>query len=265
MVLGINVLALLACFAITRLRDLLSVRLAVALLASLADVALTTGRRRPLQRRLVRRTLPEHGVVVSGAGRAASANVKPLSPACTCPRSTGGTRGSGCADRSTQPRATSSTSFTRDLRRASRERLPLAVLMVDIDYFKAYNDMYGHQKGDECLRVVRTPCSACCVSLATIWRATVAKSSWWCCRTPIPAAHCVMRRPLSVGQSPRAGDRPAGRRSVNVAISIGIATFNPDRRFDADVMVRCADDTLYRAKREGRDHFRAVRAASGRI
>ena len=40
----------------------------------------------------------------------------------------------------------------------------------------------------------------------------------------------------------------------NVTISIGIATFNPDfDTFDADVMVRRADDALYRAKREGRD------------
>jgi diguanylate cyclase (GGDEF)-like protein len=41
-----------------------------------------------------------------------------------------------------------------EVRRATRDRLPLALLMIDIDFFKAYNDRYGHQKGDECLKMV---------------------------------------------------------------------------------------------------------------
>jgi diguanylate cyclase (GGDEF)-like protein len=44
---------------------------------------------------------------------------------------------------------------------AARERMPLALLLIDIDHFKAYNDFYGHQAGDECLKQVAWCLNAC--------------------------------------------------------------------------------------------------------
>jgi diguanylate cyclase (GGDEF)-like protein len=44
---------------------------------------------------------------------------------------------------------------------AIRDRMPLALMLVDIDHFKAYNDYYGHQAGDECLKQVAWCLSAC--------------------------------------------------------------------------------------------------------
>src|SRR5882672_8289087 len=41
-----------------------------------------------------------------------------------------------------------------EMKRASRERQPLSLILADVDYFKAYNDYYGHQAGDDCLRQV---------------------------------------------------------------------------------------------------------------
>jgi diguanylate cyclase (GGDEF)-like protein len=50
--------------------------------------------------------------------------------------------------------------LSREWRRALRSKTPLSLLMLDIDGFKAYNDFYGHQKGDECLRSVASTLKA---------------------------------------------------------------------------------------------------------
>ncbi len=42
--------------------------------------------------------------------------------------------------------------IAEEWKRCSRDKIPLSILMIDVDYFKAYNDYYGHQQGDECLQ-----------------------------------------------------------------------------------------------------------------
>ncbi|NJN20629.1 MAG: diguanylate cyclase [Leptolyngbya sp. RL_3_1] len=58
---------------------------------------------------------------------------------------------------------------------------PIAVIMGDIDYFKAYNDIYGHQMGDDCLQRVARVLRSAIKRPADWWPAMAVKSSRWFC------------------------------------------------------------------------------------
>jgi two-component system chemotaxis family response regulator WspR len=87
-------------------------------------------------------------------------------------------------------------------RRAMREQQQLSLLMIDVDYFKAFNDSFGHLAGDEALRQVAEAIRAAARGPATCRRATAAKSSPWCCPTPRRAGR---------GWWPRSCARPSWR------------------------------------------------------
>ncbi|MCC3591203.1 MAG: diguanylate cyclase [Microcoleus sp. PH2017_28_MFU_U_A] len=138
-------------------------------------------------------------------------------------------------------------------RRLAREEAPLSLIMCDIDYFKLYNDTYGHQPGDECLRQV-----------AQILQCSVKRSADLVARyggeefavvlpnTDIEGAACVAER---IAQQVRDLQILHAQSAVSeyVTLSLGVACCIPAPMSQPATLIAIADESLYRAKAAGRD------------
>ncbi len=149
--------------------------------------------------------------------------------------------------------------LAEELATARRQQWPLAVLMMDVDHFKRYNDTRGHQAGDDCLKTV-----------ATTVRRTLHRATDFLARyggeelvallpnTDGPTAHRVAER---IVQALQALALPHGASDVapHVTLSIGVASRIPATVSEGVALLREADAALYEAKHSGRN--RAVLAA----
>lgn len=141
--------------------------------------------------------------------------------------------------------------------RASRTGQSLALIMIDIDHFKAYNDHYGHQAGDDCLqRVART------LELSTRRAGDlVARYGGEEFLLVLPHMNDVggrwlgesIRQAVDMLNVPHAG-APSGR----LTVSVGVATTHEAVHPDTASLLRAADDALYRAKRGGRNQVQVA-------
>lgn len=141
----------------------------------------------------------------------------------------------------------------RELRRAQRNGGALALLLMDIDSFKAYNDHFGHQEGDACLTTVAQALAGMLKRPADVAAryggeefAAILPDT-----TPEQArAHAnAIRAHVAALELPHA---PAAVRPY-VTLSIGVACFDRERLNEAPALIEAADKALYAAKRGGRD------------
>lgn len=143
----------------------------------------------------------------------------------------------------------------REWLRGQREGHPLSLIMLDVDYFKRYNDRYGHQQGDECLRQV-----AGAVGAAVLRPADCAaryggeEFAVILPNTPREGVIAVAKRVIArvaALQMPHAGSEVAER----VTVSIGTATLTPQDDRSSEALIAAADAALYAAKHDGRDRI----------
>lgn len=137
---------------------------------------------------------------------------------------------------------------------AVRDRSPLALLLVDIDHFKAYNDHYGHQAGDECLRKV-----AWCLSRAAR-RPLDVTARYGGEEFAIVLYDARRGHAEEVANRIRSGIEALGvshgaspAQSKRITVSIGVACIEPVAGRTAFGFIQLADEALYAAKERGRD------------
>jgi diguanylate cyclase (GGDEF)-like protein len=138
-------------------------------------------------------------------------------------------------------------------RRASRESRALSLLMVDVDFFKRFNDTYGHQGGDECLRHVAAAMSG------VVKRASdaVARYGGEEFAILLPATEPDgalivaerIRAAVTALRLPHSGSEVAD----HVTVSIGVASIQVTGNGVPSSLVAAADAALYRAKYTGRN------------
>lgn len=140
----------------------------------------------------------------------------------------------------------------RAWRLGARDKTPVAVILVDIDFFKIYNDSLGHQAGDECLREVAQVLAGCATRPTDLvaryggeeFVAVLGGAS-------LHDALVVAERMRNAVQGLQI-THPGSSHDV-VTVSVGIASLTPRDGQDSVTVIKAADESLYYAKAAGRN------------
>jgi diguanylate cyclase (GGDEF)-like protein len=156
--------------------------------------------------------------------------------------------------------------LTTEWQRAARGGTPLSLLMVDIDYFKNYNDNYGHLAGDQCLRRVSSVLSRC-VRRAGELVARYGGEEFVLLLPGADIAHACETAQMCLDlMQQECVPHVASPTSMQVTLSIGVAYALPDAMLDDPAsLVNAADAAMYRAKSSGRAHYEVADRADWEI
>jgi diguanylate cyclase (GGDEF)-like protein len=135
--------------------------------------------------------------------------------------------------------------LAREAALAARGRRPLALMILDVDHFKAFNDAFGHPAGDEVLKQVAVAVRACCRGTDVVARLGGEEFAVLLPGTDLPGGVALAER---VRLAVAAGPWPLGP----VTVSVGVAVHDAASGGAAE-LVRAADRAMYRAKRGGRN------------
>ena len=142
-----------------------------------------------------------------------------------------------------------------ETKRANRDKLPLSVLLIDVDHFKRFNDSMGHQKGDDCLIKVAQSLDACAKRDSDM----VARygGEEFCIILPNTdqEAALAISKQILLEMEVLNLPHPASDTSNHVTVSIGVATgqYMKGNPLVGESLIEQADQALYKAKESGRN------------
>ncbi|MDJ1183585.1 sensor domain-containing diguanylate cyclase [Roseofilum casamattae] len=153
--------------------------------------------------------------------------------------------------------------FQKEWYRLAEEKQPLSIIVCDVDYFKRYNDTYGHQMGDECLQAIATTIATTLTNptdlvaryggeeFVVIMPNAQASNAWM-------IAQNIEREIRQLGI-----EHKASLVSPLITLSMGISSIVPHNAISSQEFFEIADRALYDAKKQGRDRvvFRELKSS----
>ena len=141
--------------------------------------------------------------------------------------------------------------LSREWLRAVRERKEFSVIMLDIDFFKLYNDTHGHLEGDDCLKKVATALQRGLHRPADLMVRYGGEE--FMALLPDTGSEGALRVGIAMKDEVADMELPHGSSLVSphVTVSIGIASVIPNEHMPVEMLIAAADRALYRAKQEG--------------
>jgi diguanylate cyclase (GGDEF)-like protein len=141
-------------------------------------------------------------------------------------------------------------------RRCARAGLPLSVIMIDVDHFKAYNDTYGHQAGDACLQQLSAVMKRCASRPQDLLARYGGEEFILLLPQEAAEGTAVVARRMMDEVAKLALPHAASPTVPRVSVSMGLATAMPPLdSHDASAVIRAADARLYHAKQSGRNRY----------
>lgn len=160
-----------------------------------------------------------------------------------------------------------------EIARARRYHTPLSILLLDIDHFKALNDRYGHQAGDQVLGQLAREISSTVRAADVVGRYGGEEFLIIAPNTPLPDALWLAERLREAIAARRfsAVDMEGELQEIRVTASIGVAALEKGMN-EAQQLIRAVDQRLYQAKGQGRNRVfppparpGAVKASQGNL
>jgi len=152
------------------------------------------------------------------------------------------------------------TQLELEIRRAHRVRASVALLMIDVDHFKSFNDAFGHQEGDHCL------CAVAKTIAALVRRPGDLAARYGGEEFAVLLPEIDLTGAMELAEALRVGVRALGFKHATgfgvVTISIGAAAVLPwQQGASGEALVQAADRALYEAKKAGRDRVHSARGS----
>lgn len=137
--------------------------------------------------------------------------------------------------------------------RLKREGLPMSLIMCDVDCFKSYNDTYGHQNGDRCLRAIADAISETVKrSIDIVARYGGEEFAIIMPNTDLFGAHKVAESARAAVEELQIPNKASSVLPF-ITLSLGLSTMIPTKHLTPDALIKDADNALYEAKNSGRN------------